>query len=72
MESQNKRILTLDIIKGISVIGMIIIHTLLVYANVKSQYETAVSSFIVFFGRGTSIFSDLYGNYFHDFQSSKS
>lgn len=56
MESQNKRILTLDIIKGISVIGMIIIHTLLVYANVKSQYETAVGSFIVFLGRGTSIF----------------
>ena len=35
---------------------MIIIHTLLVYANVKSQYETAVGSFIVFLGRGTSIF----------------
>lgn len=56
MEQQNKRILTLDVIKGISVIGMIIIHTLLVYANVKSQYETAIGSFIVFLGRGTSIF----------------
>ncbi|WP_077419297.1 heparan-alpha-glucosaminide N-acetyltransferase domain-containing protein [Chryseobacterium sp. JV274] len=56
MEQQNKRILTLDLIKGISVIGMIIIHTLLVYANVKSQYETAIGSFIVFLGRGTSIF----------------
>lgn len=56
MEQQNKRILTLDLIKGISVIGMIIIHTLLVYANVKSQYETAIGGFIVFLGRGTSIF----------------
>lgn len=56
MEQQNKRILTLDLIKGVSVIGMIIIHTLLVYANVKSQYETAIGSFIVFLGRGTSIF----------------
>lgn len=56
MKEQSKRILTLDVIKGISVIGMIIIHTLLVYANVKSQYETAIGSFIVFLGRGTSIF----------------
>ncbi|GEJ46300.1 heparan-alpha-glucosaminide N-acetyltransferase domain-containing protein [Chryseobacterium sp. ON_d1] len=56
MQQLNKRILTLDLIKGISVIGMIIIHTLLVYADVKSQYETAIGSFIVFLGRGTSIF----------------
>ncbi|MBK1897637.1 heparan-alpha-glucosaminide N-acetyltransferase domain-containing protein [Chryseobacterium paridis] len=56
MEQQSRRILALDIIKGMSVIGMIIIHTLLIYANVKSQYETAVGSFIVFLGRGTSIF----------------
>ncbi|REC49532.1 heparan-alpha-glucosaminide N-acetyltransferase domain-containing protein [Chryseobacterium pennipullorum] len=56
MEQQSKRILTLDLIKGMSVIGMIIIHTLLIYANVKSQSETAIGSFIVFLGRGTSIF----------------
>jgi uncharacterized membrane protein len=56
MEQQNKRILALDLIKGMSVIGMIIIHTLLIFANVKSQSETAIGSFIVFLGRGTSIF----------------
>lgn len=56
MEQQSKRILTLDLIKGMSVIGMIIIHTLLIFANVKSQSETAIGSFIVFLGRGTSIF----------------
>lgn len=56
MERYNKRILTLDLIKGMSVIGMVIIHTVLIYANVKSQSETAIGSFIVFLGRGTSIF----------------
>ncbi|WP_052248475.1 heparan-alpha-glucosaminide N-acetyltransferase domain-containing protein [Chryseobacterium taiwanense] len=56
MEQHNKRILALDLIKGMSVIGMIIIHTVLIYANVKSQYETTIGSFIVFLGRGTSIF----------------
>ncbi len=56
MEQQSKRILALDLIKGMSVIGMIIIHTLLIFANVKSQSETAIGSFIVFLGRGTSIF----------------
>lgn len=56
MEQQSKRILALDLIKGMSVIGMVIIHTLLIFANVKSQSETAIGSFIVFLGRGTSIF----------------
>lgn len=56
MEQQNKRIVALDLIKGMSVIGMVIIHTLLIFANVKSQSETAIGSFIVFLGRGTSIF----------------
>ncbi|MFP3335631.1 heparan-alpha-glucosaminide N-acetyltransferase domain-containing protein, partial [Pseudomonas sp. SIMBA_064] len=55
-EQQSKRIAALDLIKGMSVIGMVIIHTLLIYANVKSQSETAIGSFIVFLGRGTSIF----------------
>ncbi|WP_124534228.1 heparan-alpha-glucosaminide N-acetyltransferase domain-containing protein [Chryseobacterium sp. KBW03] len=56
MEERSKRIPALDLIKGMSVIGMIIIHTLLIYANVKSQSESAIGSFIVFLGRGTSIF----------------
>jgi uncharacterized membrane protein len=56
MEEQSKRIAALDLIKGMSVIGMIIIHTLLTFANVKSQSETVIGSFIVFLGRGTSIF----------------
>ncbi|MCJ7932933.1 MAG: DUF1624 domain-containing protein [Chryseobacterium sp.] len=56
MEQQSKRIAALDLIKGMSVIGMIIIHTLLIFANVKSQSETVIGSFIVFLGRGTSIF----------------
>lgn len=56
MEYQSKRIAALDLIKGMSVIGMIIIHTLLIYANVKSQSESVIGSFIVFLGRGTAIF----------------
>ncbi|WP_080780203.1 heparan-alpha-glucosaminide N-acetyltransferase domain-containing protein [Chryseobacterium phocaeense] len=56
MEHQSKRIAALDLIKGMSVVGMIIIHTLLIYANVKSQSESVIGSFIVFLGRGTSIF----------------
>lgn len=56
MEQQSKRIAALDLIKGMSVVGMIIIHTLLIYANVKSQSETVIGGFIVFLGRGTSIF----------------
>lgn len=56
MEHQSKRIIALDLIKGMSVVGMIIIHTLLTFADVKSQSETFIGSFIVFLGRGTSIF----------------
>lgn len=56
MEQQSKRIAALDLIKGMSVIGMIIIHTLLTFADVKSQSETFIGNFIVFLGRGTSIF----------------
>lgn len=56
MEPQSKRILALDLIKGMSVIGMVIIHTLLIFASIKSQSETVIGSFIVFLGRGTSIF----------------
>ncbi|ASK30274.1 hypothetical protein CEY12_09170 [Chryseobacterium sp. T16E-39] len=56
MEQQSKRIVALDLIKGMSVIGMIIIHTLLINANVQSRSETAIGGFIVFLGRGTSIF----------------
>jgi uncharacterized membrane protein len=56
MEQQSKRIAALDLIKGMSVIGMVIVHTLLIYANVKSQSESAIGSFIVFLGRGTAIF----------------
>lgn len=56
MEQQSKRIPALDLIKGMSVIGMIIIHTLLTFADVKSQSETFIGNFIVFLGRGTSIF----------------
>ncbi|SHM95493.1 Protein of unknown function [Chryseobacterium carnipullorum] len=56
MEQKSKRIAALDLIKGMSVIGMIIIHTMLIFANVKSQSESAVGSFIVFLGRGTAIF----------------
>ncbi|NML72284.1 DUF1624 domain-containing protein [Chryseobacterium sp. RP-3-3] len=56
MEQKSKRIAALDLIKGMSVIGMIIIHTLLIYANVKSQSESVIGSFIVFLGRGTAIF----------------
>lgn len=56
MEQQSNRIAALDLIKGMSVIGMVIIHTLLTFADVKSQSETFIGSFIVFLGRGTSIF----------------
>lgn len=56
MKQQSKRIEALDLIKGMSVIGMIIIHTLLTFADVKSQSETFIGNFIVFLGRGTSIF----------------
>ncbi|GGX27717.1 heparan-alpha-glucosaminide N-acetyltransferase domain-containing protein [Aquimarina muelleri] len=56
MKSQNNRILTLDLIKGGSVIGMIIIHTLLIYGNIETQSETFLGNFIRFLGRGTSIF----------------
>lgn len=56
MEQQGKRIAALDLIKGISIIGMIIIHTLLIFADVKSQSETFIGNFVIFLGRGTSIF----------------
>ncbi len=56
MESQSKRILALDLIKGGSVIGMVIIHTLLIYGDVEAQSESILGTFIRFLGRGPAIF----------------
>lgn len=56
MEHRDKRILALDVIKGMSVIGMVIIHTLLTYADVSVQSGSIAGKFVVFLGRGTSVF----------------
>jgi len=53
---QNKRILTLDLIKGGAVIGMVIVHTFLTYANVNLRDANILGYAIGALGRGTAVF----------------
>ncbi|MEN7551492.1 heparan-alpha-glucosaminide N-acetyltransferase domain-containing protein [Rapidithrix thailandica] len=56
MENQHKRILALDLIKGCSVIMMVIVHTLIIYGSREAQAETFFGNFIRFLGKAPGIF----------------
>ncbi|GAA3517956.1 hypothetical protein GCM10022393_35130 [Aquimarina addita] len=53
---QNKRILAIDFGRGLSVIAMILVHTLWIHASQEIQENTFLGHFIHFVGRGTPIF----------------
>ncbi|MEW7290259.1 heparan-alpha-glucosaminide N-acetyltransferase domain-containing protein [Aquimarina sp. 2304DJ70-9] len=55
MQLQN-RILAIDLARGISVLLVIIVHTLWIYGNVHTQSETWLGSIIHFIGKGTPMF----------------
>lgn len=52
----NQRIKTIDFGRGISVILMILVHTLWIHASQKVQTTTTLGHFIHFVGRGTPVF----------------
>lgn len=52
----SQRIKTIDFGRGISVILMILVHTLWIHAKQEVQTQTALGHFIHFVGRGTPVF----------------
>jgi len=56
-----KRIATLDIARGLSVLIMIMVHTLWMYGSVETQAESLVGTFLHILGKGTAAFLVLMG-----------
>ncbi len=52
----NKRILAIDLARGLSVLMVIIVHTLWIYGDIHTQSETWLGSTIHFIGKGTGMF----------------
>jgi uncharacterized membrane protein len=53
---QKKRILAIDITRGMSVIFMMMIHTMLIYGDIPTQTHSVLGEIILLLGRGTTIF----------------
>lgn len=53
---QKKRILAIDIARGMSVIFMMMIHTMLIYGNIPTQTHTILGEITLWLGRGTTMF----------------
>lgn len=53
---QKKRVLAIDIARGMSVILMMIIHTMLIYGTIETQTKTVLGEIILWLGRGTTMF----------------
>ncbi len=53
---QPKRILAIDLARGISVLMVIIVHTLWIYGDIPTQTTTWLGSVIHFIGKGTPMF----------------
>ena len=56
MESNSKRVLAIDLARGISILMVIIVHTLWMYGDPQTQANTWVGSIIHFIGKGTPMF----------------
>ena len=56
MESNSKRVLAIDLARGISILMVIIVHTLWMYGDTHTQSNTWVGSIIHFIGKGTPMF----------------
>lgn len=53
---QNNRILAIDLARGVSVLMVIIVHTLWIYGDIATQSETWLGEIIHFIGKGTPMF----------------
>ncbi|UII19643.1 heparan-alpha-glucosaminide N-acetyltransferase domain-containing protein [Fulvivirga ligni] len=53
---QNKRISAIDFGRGMSVLVMILVHTLWVYGSIETQRDSTLGHVIHFLGKGTAMF----------------
>ncbi|MEW7278713.1 heparan-alpha-glucosaminide N-acetyltransferase domain-containing protein [Aquimarina sp. 2201CG1-2-11] len=53
---KSKRILAIDLARGLSVLMVIVVHTLWMYGDIKTQTETWLGSTVHFIGKGTGMF----------------
>ncbi|MBP1221692.1 heparan-alpha-glucosaminide N-acetyltransferase domain-containing protein [Flavobacterium sp. 1355] len=53
---QKKRVLAIDIARGMSVILMMMIHTMLIYGTIPTQTNTILGEITLWLGRGTTMF----------------
>lgn len=56
METPKKRILAIDITRGMSVIFMMMVHTMLIYGDIPTQTTTVLGEICLWLGRGTTLF----------------
>lgn len=55
-EHNNNRILAIDVARGLSVILMMMIHTMLIYGDIPTQTNSLLGKFILLIGKGTPMF----------------
>ncbi len=53
---QHNRILAIDLARGVSVLMVILVHTLWIYGDTQTQSQTWLGSIIHFIGKGTPMF----------------
>ncbi len=56
MKKTSNRILAIDLARGVSVLMVIIVHTLWIYGDTATQSETWLGSVVHFIGKGTPMF----------------
>ncbi len=56
MEKISNRILAIDLARGVSVLMVIMVHTLWIYGDIHTQSETWLGSIVHFIGKGTPMF----------------
>ncbi|KZS42898.1 hypothetical protein AWE51_16155 [Aquimarina aggregata] len=56
MDKTTNRILAIDLARGISVLMVVIVHTLWIYGDIHTQSETWLGSIIHLIGKGTPMF----------------
>lgn len=56
IEKQKNRIRAVDFARGLSVILMILIHTMLIYGSIETQTKTVAGTIALWLGRGTPMF----------------
>ena len=56
LQQQKKRVLAIDIARGMSVVLMMMIHTMLIYGTIETQTKTILGEITLWLGRGTTMF----------------